>query len=532
MIGLDIGQFSVKVVRAVKRGGRAVITLAREFPISGGQVTSVIPALKALSERYQLKGEACAVSVCGPALMIQSLRVEAGDRRVPAAIAGEQIAAFAEMAKVELLSAFSPRRLDASRRVLLAMARRQKVEEALEFPATMEWDPVLCLPAPLAAFRAATEYAAPPLKTGIVVDLGCNETRLVMVVQGRIAAIVRFEQGGALFTRALADTFHVSDDRAEDTKRHETVRGSAPDLAGQALTKTAMQWVKSLEAAIVAAGDIVPSQAPVWFMGGGAMLDGLPEYMQSNLCRPVKRVRFAAEPGVACDDRFATAVGLAVEALAPGKQSLNLLPPELAETWQLRSVQGRWAVAAALSVALAGVSAAAAFWQSRDVRLRERTLRTQIAQLREARQAADESREMLAQLSQQSRPVSRALQSERQLDLFLSVLAACKAPDDWISVVADAASYGREMSLPVRNTADTPAVSERVREVIVEGYTPKADFSTVRDMIDALRKQPMIAEADLLGVDQIRPDVKSDEHARHLGGHLFALLIRMREVTP
>jgi hypothetical protein len=63
---------------------------------------------------------------------------------------------------------------------------------------------------------------------------------------------------------------------------------------------------------------------------------------------------------------------------------------------------------------------------------------------------------------------------------------------------------------PKRRRRPDAAVSEAstnsppgLEHVIIEGYTPKLDFSTVQQLIDRLQAAELIASADLLGDDKL-----------------------------
>ena len=62
-------------------------------------------------------------------------------------------------------------------------------------------------------------------------------------------------------------------------------------------------------------------------------------------------------------------------------------------------------------------------------------------------------------------------------------------------------------------------------QIVVEGYTPVADLSTVRTMIEALREHPAVEDADLLGDDRLREDPERDERWAPADCQLFAIEI-------
>jgi hypothetical protein len=104
---------------------------------------------------------------------------------------------------------------------------------------------------------------------------------------------------------------------------------------------------------------------------------------------------------------------------------------------------------------------------------------------------------------------------------ILSSVAAAKHPNDWITLFCDGESYQSKSPSAVLFTpaesglADprrhlTLAVAEagtnkpsRLEHVIIEGFTPTLDFSTVQSLIDHLEATKIIATADLLSDDKL-----------------------------
>ena len=86
----------------------------------------------------------------------------------------------------------------------------------------------------------------------------------------------------------------------------------------------------------------------------------------------------------------------------------------------------------------------------------------------------------------------------------MSIVAAAKHPNDWISLVCDGGSY--QFKNPSVDTNKT----SRFDHIIIEGFTPKLDFSTVLSLIDRLEEIKLIAAADLLSDDKLAQPDKGD----------------------
>jgi hypothetical protein len=116
---------------------------------------------------------------------------------------------------------------------------------------------------------------------------------------------------------------------------------------------------------------------------------------------------------------------------------------------------------------------------------------------------------------------------------LLHAVAEAKHPDDWITRMADTASYVSDAA-ELLTEADwplneAPAFAGPIGKVVIEGYTPWADFSTVQAIIGTLRGHPAVAEADLLGDNELRIDEEQAQAWAQLGCRLFAIEITLTE---
>ena len=115
---------------------------------------------------------------------------------------------------------------------------------------------------------------------------------------------------------------------------------------------------------------------------------------------------------------------------------------------------------------------------------------------------------------------------------LIVALGAAKHPDDWITLISDMHSYENppldELSVPAPPTGvGSLDGSLDIRSIVVEGYTPIEDFSTIYSMIETLRGYDGIFDADLLGDDRLREDPLRDQRWEQYKGRLFAIEIEM-----
>ena len=138
-----------------------------------------------------------------------------------------------------------------------------------------------------------------------------------------------------------------------------------------------------------------------------------------------------------------------------------------------------------------------------------------------------------AALRDQIAPLRVAIHNDEIMRVLMNHLSEAKHPDDWISLVADAYSYNEPPPHPSPENERTQAPASlgeglELRHVIVEGYTPIDDLSTVNSMIETLRKKESILEVDLLGDERLRSDVLRDARWLPFNARLFAIEISVR----
>ncbi|MCC5845078.1 MAG: hypothetical protein JJU05_12580 [Verrucomicrobia bacterium] len=146
----------------------------------------------------------------------------------------------------------------------------------------------------------------------------------------------------------------------------------------------------------------------------------------------------------------------------------------------------------------------------------------------EAFQAVEAERaelaERMAGLSGTVLPLRDAARNYPRMARVLDAVQEARDPLDWFVLAADADAYFSDLS-PRRLP---PPMAGRISTVILEGYTPVEDLSTVRHMIEALRLHPFIESVDLLPDDQIRRRSVVSEMWNLEGLRRFALEIRLR----
>lgn len=231
---------------------------------------------------------------------------------------------------------------------------------------------------------------------------------------------------------------------------------------------------------------------------------------------------------------FAVAYGLALAGLGRTRAPLSLLPAQrkegLALRWQFKYWAGS-AMLVLLAILMAGGVLQRA--RARHAAAVESAL-TQRAALTELDASLAAHDERIAVLRRQIQPLRASVRKGVIVREVLAALAAAKHPDDWIILLADSPSY-----FPAQDESEAPlfpphqsalegdSLTQPMEHLVVEGYTPMADFSTIRALIETLRSHPLIAAIDLLGDDKLVDDPEREARWAFTGARRFALEIKV-----
>jgi len=142
------------------------------------------------------------------------------------------------------------------------------------------------------------------------------------------------------------------------------------------------------------------------------------------------------------------------------------------------------------------------------------------------------------QLRRQVQPLRSAVRANKVTQALLRSLASAKHPDDWFVLIADADSYfrapqGNDTDIALPEEPIGPVAPEAsLRQMILEGYTPADDLSTVRELIEKMRSLPFVANVDLLPDDQVRTDWQDAPTDAQPEVRRFALEIELMGGAP
>ena len=236
--------------------------------------------------------------------------------------------------------------------VLLAMARESLLAEHLQGLSALGGRVEAFAPSALALYNAWLRYGVIEDETVLIANVG-HENLDVILVRGPDLLFARNLSGGSkLFDQALAERFGVALEKAGELKRElATLRPGASyasanhEKASRALLGPAGQILSLLQSTVLFCRSQVKVSNlridRVYLAGGGAALDGLPEYLSAGLSVPVElfdpfRVvdvsALAPEAAERLDEyklEAVVALGLATMGSDPEAYSLEILPARL-----------------------------------------------------------------------------------------------------------------------------------------------------------------------------------------------------------
>ncbi|MHC4739342.1 MAG: type IV pilus assembly protein PilM [Planctomycetota bacterium] len=191
----------------------------------------------------------------------------------------------------------------------------------------------------------------------VIINIGAENTDLVVATKSTVWQRC-IPMGGNAFTRAIADTFKLSFEKAEKLKRTAPMSKYARQIL-QAMKPVFTDLASEIQRSLGFYNSSNPNTklSKIVAMGGGTKMRGLLKYLQQTLQIPIERPdsfkRLALSPDVSaakfhesvCD--FGVVYGLALQGLGLGRIESNLLPKTIARSmaWKNKS---KYFVAASL----------------------------------------------------------------------------------------------------------------------------------------------------------------------------------------
>ena len=536
ILGLDIGRFAVKAILASLRGGEVVFDRTETLRMPPGSFDRTAILTRWLKES-RLTGHRCVVSLSGQDTMFQPMFMVPGDPRTFEQAAAMEVLKLKEMATEAMTYGFtafgtSPE----NRRALLAVVRPSLLDEIVRLIQDMGLDLVDIVPAPAALYNAQNATLPSSTAPRIFVHIGQSLTEIAIGGENGLMFARSIQVGGQIFTDAIARARRLTGPQAENAKVNgECSMEQGDEAVKTALDRAASVWLTEYQSALSVYSSLFvqPADRPreIVLSGGGALLGGLAKHIQAKLGLPVVTAprlpgRGDCEPAAV----WTIAAGLAVSGLMPPRSNLSLLPQVIRDEQFFRRQKPYWIAAGAAAGLILAVSLAGGFY---DYKRMEKHLQGQRASLERRRQLVSQIEALQArseQIRETIQPVASLLRSIPLTRELVSLVAREKDPNDWITLVCDGTSYYSKRPASVMLPENAPPPDDRRRRqiltsiteastnrvdglsrVIIEGYTRKADFSTVQKLIDKLESSSFVESADVLSDDKLmNPETQED----------------------
>ncbi|WP_061962162.1 type IV pilus assembly protein PilM [Demequina flava] len=311
-LGLDIGATHVRVAEvefAGKKTGaeaRGTLTAYAEQPVppgsvQGGEVIDVAgvgSAIKAALSRGKIATKEVTVGVGAPNVVVRELEVPAMPMAQLRSSLPFQVQELLPMSPDEAMLDFYPtaeREAEGQRllRGILVAAPKSVVSQNLLAVENAGLRPTMV---DLSAFALLRSQLTEEATQRIVafVDIGARITTVVIAQHGQPRMVRMMPSGGQEMTDAVAGALHSDVQRAEEVKRGLGI-GAAPVAteyaqAQEALTQSVRTLVESVRNTFVFFSSSNPGASieAVVITGGGALLNGLGQYLASATRLPVR----------------------------------------------------------------------------------------------------------------------------------------------------------------------------------------------------------------------------------------------------
>lgn len=388
LVGVDVSETSVKLVRVRRRGGsRSVDVAARSLRAEerGGSRPRVGDALRDLVQATGWQGAMAAIAIGGNDVVVRRLALpDMKSADLGSALRLEcrkHVAGPIEETEIryEILGR-SVRDGAASLDLLVTLASRRRVAEARELVEQAGLKPVCVTLRPVALLALLEGASADPDEVTAYLDLGASESHVSILKNREIRFARDLGVGGDAFTDALRSivvpgqgTVDLSLEEAETLKRTHGIpfgaeeTGSSGRIPLTAVSVMLRPVLERLVRELWNSFDYVNEQfqgesvSRVVLLGDGARVRNLGEYLTGVLKIPVARADSSdwaegvAAPPLGSAGPAVSELGLGLASLGP--DAINFLsPPEAGTAYRLASAVPQKVAAAVAAVLLLSVS--------------------------------------------------------------------------------------------------------------------------------------------------------------------------------
>jgi type IV pilus assembly protein PilM len=352
--GIDLGQCALKAIRLRPAEEKDKVEVADHVYIEHSRILShpaadrpalVADAMKKFIDQHDLSKETLVVSVPGQHTLARFTKLPPVEnrRKIPELVRYEaqQQIPFDMDEVIWDYQVFEDAKGGETEVGIFAM-RRDLLREQLQYLANLNLEPAVVQSAPLALYNALRFDGICGDEPVCILDIGAQNTDLIVVVEGKSLWTRNIPLGGNNFTEILLKTFKLSFGKAERLKRDAQKHKYARQIF-QAMRPVFADLVAEIQRSI---GFFTSSRRGVRLnkiiaMGNAFKLPGMVKFIQQNLgmdvIRPTtfNKLMTASDPNAAMLQEqllsYGVAYGLALQGLGLAQITSNLLPTEIAQ---------------------------------------------------------------------------------------------------------------------------------------------------------------------------------------------------------
>lgn len=560
VIGLDIGSGAVKGVALELSGKRIALTEARVFDARAEGILNEAELLNTVSGWLEQLGWRKDTLIVGIPQYLATTQVSDFPPGATTGLAEmvefetQQLAGLSDEVFLHDYQVMEPK-FGRHNPVLIGICRESGVRDKLELLTNAginASDLAMSGIAVANAFFGLYPDAATNDEPQLLLDLGAENSTLVVVAGGHVLFVGSLMFGGERLTEMLAKELGVDPDEGEKLKREAQISpddpGSVLYRAGEQLYAemgTVLDHWRAQEREELADRELVRC----WLCGGGAQLRGIDRLLADKLGCPVTIFGPVGPEAPGPDPALVTAFGLALHGVGRCRFFISLSPPEIRWLVLRKRYFAYLAASAALIVLIlaGGIVQSVRFLASEEHELGVRL--EELSQCEALIPQLENTRNSIRFHEMRLVPFVEKGNRARKFIAGVNGLAAASGAADWFIYFADDASYqkGKNTTREHREPAGQPAKGKtdlglfggggattpgigdtvsvpefpqrlavamlpRVESIIVAGYTPllaERPYESVRGIVKNLDEMDHYSGVDLLPeVDRIgREDI-------------------------
>ena len=501
VIGVYAATDHIDVCHARRSRGRLAFD-HRRLPLELGQ--SPVPILRSASTEHGWLGLPCVLGVRGDSVVLRCYRV-------PEGVSSEDMlerksADFTDLAPEQMIVGSRRMQDEHGPLLLMAIVRREIAERLCEQARAAGLRPVAVVPSSVAIYNAATRFLAPPRK-------------------GEALACLDVEHHYSDLVLGRDDCLHFA----------RGIQAGAIDLENE---QSKGNWAQKLGGLreLLGEDERIPPLGNIALSGLSPPYDAdIPATATSSLHGIVLPADELARGYDAVPPLVAAGLALAGAGEAP--VGVNLHPDGPA-----RAPSGAWPWFVAAGILAASLLLCFVLLRDKRGQLEGAADRAQgeLTSLGQLQAAGASDRLRIAEIEQLLAPLESGIANRQRVHEVLAAVETAKASNDWIVLIADNESYFRATRNGRSAAASRPDGPHESSEdpfapfasLVIEGYTPSEDLSSIRAMIDRMKQHPSIYQVDLLGDDLLRASSERDAQWASTSSTLFAVEIALAPHEP